>query len=206
MAGKQQKIGAIYMIAGFLAFILMGYLGLRGYRNSVEQLKTNACIEEIGELVSNIQQAYRNEFDYESLNYKYAVMVNLIPKKMLRPDYNEAVNSYLGGVDMFYSSLNAEGDNKAFEVSFQGLSSFGCKALMRMQWDGGQDIGFIAVGGYSTPTPSGVLDEVLTTTKQENIRNSHMFLSSTVRYIDDMRLNNACACTDDTCSVVWKFR
>jgi len=205
MATKQQKIGAIYKVGAFLAFIMLGYLGLRGYRNSVDQLKINGCIEEIGELVNNIQQAFRNEFDYGDLNYKYCVTLNLIPKKMLRADYNEAVNSYLGGVDMFYSSLHKIDDNKAFEISFQGLSPTACQALLKMQWDGGQNVSFIAVGGFPSPTPSGVLDEVLSSTKQDAIKSPNIFRASTVSFISNDRIKNACACTGNNCSVVWKF-
>lgn len=205
MAKKQQTIGAIYKVAAFLAFLMLGYLGLRGYKNSVDKLKTDGCIDEIGELVRNIQQAYLNEYDYESLNYKYAVMLKLIPKRMLRPDYNEAVNSYLGGVDMFYSSLQEEGDNKAFEISFQGLSSTACQSLMKMQWDDGQNISYIAVGGFHSPTPSGVLDEVLISTKQEDIKSPYIFRGSTINLISSDRIKNACGCIKNTCSVVWKF-
>ena len=202
----KQKIGMIYKVAAFLAFLMLGYLGLRGYRLSAEKLKVNGCIEEMSELIRNIQFAYRNEITYDTLEYSTAAKLNLIPKKMFKPGYSEAVNSYIGGVDMFYSSLWEEDDKKAFEISFQGLSRYGCGALMRMQWEGGDDVSFIAVGGYSTPMPSGVLDTITPNTKQEDIKDRHIFRPSYVRYASDDRINEVCSCRDDTCSVVWKFK
>ena len=71
-ATSKPKIGAIYKVAAFLAFIMLGYLGLRGYRLSAERLKTNGCIEEVGDLIRNIQYAYRNETSYDNLDYKTA--------------------------------------------------------------------------------------------------------------------------------------
>jgi len=203
--GAKPKIGAIYKVAGFLASLMIGYLCLRGYRLSTEKLRTNSCIEEAGELINNIQSAYKSELTYETLEYKTAVTLNLIPKKMFKPGYREAINSYLGGVDMFYSSLWVEDDKKAFEISFQGLSQFGCSMLMRMQWDDGDNISYIAVGGYNTPTPSGVLDAITPDTKQEDIKDRHIFRPEYIRYASDSRINEVCACKKDTCTVVWKF-
>lgn len=206
MAGAKPKVGLIYKVAGFLAFLMLGYLGLRGYRLSTEKLRTNACIEEAHELVRNIQYAYRNELTYETLDYQAAATLKLIPKTLFKEGYREAINSYLGGVDMFYSSLFEEEDKKAFEVSFQGLSQYGCGALMRMPWEGSDNISYIAVGGYSVPTPSGVLDAITPNTKQEDIKDKHIFRPSYVRYASDARINEVCACKDNTCTVVWKFR
>lgn len=206
MATAKQKIGTIYKVGGFLAFLMLGYLGIRSYRLSVEQLKTNGCINEIGDLVANIQNAYLSQTSYKGLDYNTAVKMKLIPKKMFKEGFSEAVNSYIGGVDLYPSSLNEEDDNKAFEVSFQGLSSFGCINLMRMPWDEGQNISFIAVGGYSNATPSGVLDLVMVATPQEQIKKNNVFKSSEVRLAGMDKIEAACNCPKDTCSVVWKFR
>jgi len=202
---KKQKVRLIYKIGGFLAFLLLGYLGIRSYKLSVEKLKTNNCVNEIAELVGNIQEAYRNERSYDGLDYARAQSLKLIPKTMFRQGFREAVNGYMGGVDMFYSSLHEEGDNKAFEISFQGVSSMGCIALMRMQWDGGQNVSFIAVAGYPSPMPSGVLDQITADTPQDEIKDRRVFRSSAVRFASDLQIENACACEDETCSVVWKF-
>lgn len=206
MATAKQKVGTIYKIGGFLAFLMLGYLGIRSYRISVEQLKTNGCINEIGDLVASVQNAYLSQTSYKGLDYKTAVSMKLIPKKMFKEGFSEAVNSYFGGVDLYPSSLNEEDDNKAFEVSFQGLSSFGCINLMRMPWDEGQNISFIAVGGYASATPSGVLDLVLAATPQEEIKKKNVFKSSEVRLVGMDKIEDACNCPKDTCTVVWKFR
>ena len=103
---KKQKVGLIYKIAAFVAFLFLGYLGIRSYKESVEKLKINGCINELGEIIRNIQDMMgRNANGYQGLDYKLAVSLNFFPKQMFREGFNEAVNSYLGGVDLFYSSL-----------------------------------------------------------------------------------------------------
>ena len=58
---KKQQVRAIFQVGAWLAFIMLGYLGIRSYKLSVEKLKTNKCIEEIETLSRGIQfcfQAY----------------------------------------------------------------------------------------------------------------------------------------------------
>ena len=206
MAEKTQQIRSIYKIAGFIAFILLGYLGLRSYRLSVEKLKVNGCIEEVGELVINIQRVYNSAVSYKDFDYNVAVSAGIIPRKMFKEGISDAVNSYMGGVDVFYSSLNKEFDKKAFEISFQGLSSYGCQALLKMEWGSTHSGDFIAVAGYPNPTPSGVLDEIFIDTKQADIKQPNVFKGSDVKFVSLDKIANACKCDDYNCTVVWKFR
>ena len=102
---NKQKVRAIFQIGGWLAFIMLGYLGIRSYKISVEKLKTNTCIEEIETLSRNIQMYFQSQRDYGEFNYKQAVDFKLIPQSMFRQGFKEATNAYLGGVDFFYSSF-----------------------------------------------------------------------------------------------------
>lgn len=206
MVKKAPQIKLIYKIAAFVAFILLGYLGLRSYKTSVEKLKINACIEEVGELVMKIQQAYSSTHNYTDFDYNTAVSLHIFPQKMFKEGISDAVNSYIGGIDVFYSSLYKINDNKAFEIAFQGLSAMGCRELMRTSWDEGLSVDFIAVGGYSNPTPSGVLDEILYDQKQEEIKQRNIFKGSNVKFAPMDKITEACKCSNNTCTVVWKFR
>lgn len=203
---KKQKVRAIFQIGGWLAFIMLGYLGIRSYKLSVEKLKTNACIEEIETLSRNIQMYFQSQRDYGEFNYKQAVDFRLIPQSMFRDGFKEATNSYLGGVDFFYSSLATFNDKKSFEISFQGLSSYACKELLRINWDSSDMTNLIAVGGYAVPTPSGVLDDIYPSTPQESIKSRNIFKANEAPYVAIEKLENICNCSEDVCSVVWKFR
>lgn len=203
---KKVKIGVLYKVGAFLAFLMLGYLGIRGYKNSVEKLKINGCISEISEMVYNIKQVYEIQKNYGELDYKLAVKLNLFPKNMFREGFKEATNSYMGGVDIFYSALNKDNQNGAVEISFQGISKAACEALIRIDWDNGDNISCIAVAGYSGPTPSGVLDAIYPDTKQDDIKGKNIFKSSEARYIGSDKIDAACGCVEDTCTVVWKFR
>ena len=44
---KKQDVRMIFKIGGFLAFIMLGYLGIRSYKQSVEKLKINPFISSI---------------------------------------------------------------------------------------------------------------------------------------------------------------
>ena len=118
---KKQNIGLIYKLGAFLAFLMLGYLGIRGYKDSVEKLKIKGCSDEIRELMMNVQERFRTARDYGNLDYKQAASMRLFPKSLNKPGYSEPINSYNGGVDIYYSSTSPEVNNGAFEISFQGL-------------------------------------------------------------------------------------
>lgn len=167
---KKQQVRAIFQVGAWLAFIMLGYLGIRSYKLSVEKLKTNKCIEEIETLSRGIQFYFQGQRDYGEFNYKQAVSFKLIPKDMFKEGFTEATNAYMGGVDFFYSSLTPGDKNKAFEISFQGLSRYACVELVRMNWGSSDMSNLIAVAGYAAPTPSGVLDEIYPDTQQKDIK------------------------------------
>lgn len=202
---KKQNIGLIYKLGAFLAFLMLGYLGIRGYKDSVERLKINGCSDEIRELIMNIQDRFRGTRDYGTLDYKQAASMRLFPKSLMKEGYTEPVNSYNGGVDIYYSATSPEKNNGAYEISFQGLSQQGCIALMRLVLDDGTGQDYIAVAGYGTATPSGVLDEVYGDTPREKLK-KNVFKSTEVMYTDINLLKNACSCKELTCTVVWKFK
>ena len=99
---KKQNIRMIYKIGGFLAFLMLGYLGIRGYKDSVEKLKIKGCSDEIRELLMNIQDRFRGAHDYGTLDYKQASSLKLFPKRMMKQGYSEPINSYNGGGDIYY--------------------------------------------------------------------------------------------------------
>ena len=194
----------IFKVGAFLAFIMLSYLGLRSYKLSVEKMRTNACTEEVIELVRNIQDAYKNSHDYGEFDYKIASKMNVFPRKMKKEGFNEPINSYIGGVDVYYSSLSPEQPKSAFEVSFQGLSSFGCFNLVKLFEL--IELNLIAVAGFSSPTAAGVLENIYLDTKQEEVKKSNIFIAKGLRYTSDDKIKTACSCKKDICSVVWKFR
>ncbi len=200
---KKQDVRMIFKIGGFLAFIMLGYLGIRSYKQSVEKLKINQCTDQIMELTQNIQEAFRTQREYGEFDYKVANRMKLFPKSMIKEGFKEPVNAYMGGVDLYYSSTSEENNKMAFEISFQGLSKMGCMALMRLNLD---DLNIIAVGGYSTATPSGVLDEIYLDTKQSDIKSKNKFVGKGIQYLSDEKAKNVCNCKEDVCSVIWKFK
>lgn len=202
---SKQQVRMIFKLAAFGSFIMLGYLGLRSYKQSVEKLKINGCIEEVIELTMNVRERFPNN-DYANLDYNTANRLNLFPKRMNKEGYREKVNSFFGGVDLFYSSLGEGLETKAFEVSFQGVSSWACKELIRLNWDGGMQTNVIAVAGYARATASGVLDTIYPETKQESIQRQNVYKGNVARFVSEDKLDYACSCGDDTCTVVWKFR
>lgn len=207
MAGEQKKqnIGVLYKLGAFLAFLMLGYLGIRGYKDSVERLKIKGCSDEIRELMMNIKERFSSARDYGTLDFKQVLNMRLFPKSMNKSGYNEPINSYVGGVDIYYSATSPESGNTAFEISFQGLSKDGCIALMRLTLDDGTGRDYIAVGGFGAATPAGALDEVYVDTPKEKMKRN-VFKSTEVLYTDVKLLENACNCKGLNCSVVWKFK
>lgn len=202
---NKQQIKIISLIGAFIAFIMLGYLGIRNYKDSVEKLKINKCIEEISQIVLMIKDNYTGPQGYAELDYKKAIDMNLFPQHMIKKQKKEALNSFSGGVDIFYSPINENDENKAFEVSFQGLSSNGCQQLMTVDFNSyGGDM-LIAVGGYPNAMPSGTLADIYPSTKQKDIKDKNIYKSTELKYISQEELASICNCKKETCSVVWKF-
>ena len=203
---SKQQLKIISFIGVFIACIMLGYLGMRNYKTSVEKLKINKCIEEITHIVMKIKDKYRNARNYADLDYQMAVQLNIFSPQMLKNDYGEALHSYKGGIDIYYSAISKTNENGAFEVSFQGLSSYACQNLIQIEFNkyGGNML--IAVGGYSIAMPSGVLSEIYPEIKQRDIKENNIFISSEIKYISKEKLENICNCQKNTCTVVWKFR
>ena len=200
---KKQDVRVIFKIGAFLGFIMLGYLGIRSYKLSVEKLKITHCTDEIINFARNVQDAYRNQRTYGEIDYKTAEKLRLFPKSMKREGFREFTNSFYGGVDIWYSSTSLDNDKSAFEISFQGLSKNGCISLMKLNLE---DIGAIAVAGYGTPTPSGVLDEIYVDTAQKDIKGYNKFKAKGIQYLANDKAERACNCKEDVCSVIWKFK
>ena len=60
---KKQQVRAIFQEGAWLTFIMLGYLGIRSYKLSVEKVKTNKCIEEINTLWRGIQIDFQDKRD-----------------------------------------------------------------------------------------------------------------------------------------------
>ncbi len=206
MAKKKVDKRIFFQVGTWLGFIFLGYLGIRGYKNSVEQLKINGCIEEIIELSGNIQYYYKSEHNYGNLNYNTAVNFKIIPQKMFRKGFSEATNSYFGGIDFWYSPISEKNENSAFEISFQKISSQACKSLIKMNWGSSSSENLIAVGGYNRPLPAGQLDMVYPETEQKDIKSKNIFKPSYALNPPTDQLDNICNCKGYECTVVWKFR
>ena len=112
---KKQDVRVIFQVGAWLAFIMLGWLGIRSYKLSVEKLKTNTCIDEIYELSNNIRDAFRSQNEYGEIDYKIIESMRLFPRSMMREGFREATNAYLGGVDIYYSFLLLEQLHSACE-------------------------------------------------------------------------------------------
>lgn len=203
---KKQDVRAIFWVGGFLAFIMLGYLGIRSYRISVEKLKINQCREDLIEIVMNMQDKYRNQRNYGEFDYNKAVAMKIIPRRMFHTGIKDAVHSYMGGIDFFYSSLDEYSPYSAFEVSFQGISKMACMDLFKMDWGTNSGDTLIAVAAYTSPTASGQLDEIYPSMKQSDIKKKNIYMANDARFIADDKLEGICGCKNDQCSLVWKFR
>ncbi len=205
---KKSDIRVIFKIGAFLACIMLGWLGLRSYRLSVEKLKTNACIEEIFNLSNNIRDAYANQRgDYGEIDYKTVEKLRLFPKSMLNKEgTREATNAYFGGVDIYYSFIDENRRKGAFEISFQGLSSFACENLIKMDWGDQANGMVIAVAGYNRATPAGPLEYIYPYMEQSDVKQRNIFIAKYAKNASSDKIKNACACDDDVCTVLWKFR
>ena len=204
--GKKQQVRTIIWVVAFLGFIMLSYLGIRSYRISVEKMKINQCRDDLIEIVMNMQDKYRNQRNYGEFDYVKAVAMKIIPKRMFHTGIKDAIHSYMGGIDFFYSGLDIYNPYSAYEVSFQGISKMACMDLFKMDWGTNSGDTLIAVAAFTSPTASGQLDEIYPGMKQADIKKKNIYMANDARFIADDKLENICNCSGDKCSLVWKFR
>ena len=184
--------------------------GIAGYSKAMQKIKRDKVVTQLSMLVMNIRSLFFNQTNYSILSDRLLIDAGMAPSDM----YDSAVKSSqvglkhaLGGNVYVFSSLNSEGQPRAFEVYLEGLTEDVCLALATADWGMDQASGFEALY-VGTGDVNGALMEdvnVPAVSRPENgIYTPGQHANAVPLTINGARA--ACACSGATCVIGFKYR
>ena len=129
---------------GVLAIIgVLSVGGIAGYSKAMNKFKTNQVADNVSMLVANIKTLYAQQKDYNGLNNTTAVSMGVVPDEL--GTSATLTNAFNGAVNIQAAASTAASDNKAFTITFNGLSKEACITLATNDWGSGYSSGLIYI-------------------------------------------------------------
>lgn len=138
MKNEQSGRSMVEML-GVLAIIgVLSVGGISGYSKAMAKFKLTKAQDQISMLLMNIRTAFSGSANFEGLNNKSAVQLNIIPGDMLPNGIGKASNiSQTAGVRNAFSGnvvLEATASDQHFALTFEGLGIETCTSLASSDW------------------------------------------------------------------------
>ena len=207
---------------GVLAIIgVLSVGGIAGYSKAMNKFKTNKVADNVSMLVANIKTMYAQQSSYKDLTKGYAVDLGVVPDELVASKTAGAsgaastvtlTNAYNGSVDINASNSvgattsSSTGDSLAFTIVFNGLSKEACITLATNDWGSGYSSGLIAI--QAAASGQAITNDTNMTMGCTGDTTSHTACpggSTSAVPMDVTEAATACACTGNTCSVMWKY-
>ncbi len=129
---------------GVLAIIgVLSVGGIAGYSKAMNKFKTNQVADNVSMLVANIKTLYAQQKTYTGLNNTSAVSMGVVPDEL--GTSATLTNAFNGAVTIQAAASTAASDNKAFTITFNGLSKEACITLATNDWGSGYSSGLIYI-------------------------------------------------------------
>ncbi|MBO6282043.1 MAG: hypothetical protein J6N49_05895 [Alphaproteobacteria bacterium] len=193
-----------------------------GYSKASSAYNINKAANQATMLAANIRTMYAQQQSYNGLDNVSAVKMGIVPDEMGKDAESGTLVHALGG-PVYISSAKLSSDStedplgdKAFVVTFSGLSREACVTMATDDWGSSAD-GFVGIGvyGYSL-TKANKEDKDLVRDGMTPCSGSALIFSDRVIACVDgskmsvpMQINTAveaCNCEgQDTCSITWKY-
>lgn len=138
MKNEQSGRSMVEML-GVLAIIgVLSVGGISGYSKAMAKFKLTKAQDQISMLLMNIRTAFSGSANFEGLNNKAAVQLNIIPGDMLPNGIGKASGiSQTAGVRNAFSGnvvLEATASEQHFALTFEGLGVETCTSLASSDW------------------------------------------------------------------------
>ena len=189
---------------GVLAIIgVLSVGGIAGYSKAMNKFKTNQVADNVSMLVANIKTLYAQQKTYTGLNNTSAVSMGVVPDEL--GTSATLTNAFNGAVNIQAAASTAASDNKAFTITFNGLSKEACITLATNDWGSGYSSGLIALHAQNTNATSAALTDVIGCSGSEGSGSATACPGHNMP-MPVQAAANACNCNaGNTCSVIWKY-
>lgn len=206
---------------GVLAIIgVLSVGGIAGYSKAMNKYKINKTTDQVSMLVANIRTLFSSQGNYAGLTNAQAKKFGVVPNDMYTTVSSTNIKNAFGGVvNIAASGGRQDGDNEAFIVEYNGLSSEACVTIATGDWGSGQASGLIGIAAANTSssaagTLGGAAEAIKTVyvTTDDGSSADEKAVSvpgaKTAAYRTPMSVTNAvkaCSGTGSANSVAWKY-
>ena len=208
---------------GVLAIIgVLSVGGIAGYSKAMNKYKTNKVADNVSMIVTNIRTLYAQQDDFNGLTNVSAQRMGVVPDELKTATEGTFSNAFLGTVDI--AAVNAAGldanagTDKAFLVTFGGLSKEACVTLATNDWGSGYSSGLL---GISVSGDGNSAAAVVAKAKANAAAITANSDCATTAYATTIKsatacagapmsvtvASKACACSagTNTCAISWKY-
>ena len=188
---------------GVLAIIgVLSVGGIAGYSKAMTKFKINKTMDQVSMLVANIRTLYSGQRNYSDLDNATAIGFGIIPNEMYSST-SKIVNAFNGEVTIAAASSDANDAagvyaNKAFQITYNGLSREACVSIATADWGTGAASGLVGMA-ISNATQTSTVKPTYTT------YNSGSAATDLPIALTQAATNCACE-TSPTCSVSWRYQ
>ncbi len=135
---------------GVLAIIgVLSVGGIAGYSKAMNKYRTNKVADNISMIVTNIRTLYAQQTNFNGLNNSTAIDMGVIPDELGTDSSSGTLTNVFNGsvhVSAVYLGNTAqEASEKAFQVTFNGLSKEACVTLATNDWGSNYSSGLVAI-------------------------------------------------------------
>ena len=191
---------------GVLAIIgVLSVGGIAGYSKAMTKFKINKTMDQVSMLVANIRTLYSGQRNYKGLGNSTAIGFGIIPNEMYSST-SKIVNAFNGEVSIAAASGDTAGgtgstvyQNKAFQITYDGLSREACVAIATADWGTGAASGLVGMAVSNAKATSTTVAPKFTTYNTGK--------ASTDLPIALTQAATLCACENSpTCSISWRYQ
>jgi Tfp pilus assembly protein PilE len=135
---------------GVLAIIgVLSVGGIAGYSKAMNKYRTNKVADNISMIVTNIRTLYAQQTNFNGLDNSTAIDMGVIPDELGTDSSTGTLTNVFNGsvhVNAVYLGNTAqEASEKAFQVTFNGLSKEACVTLATNDWGSNYSSGLVAI-------------------------------------------------------------
>ncbi|MGN0914409.1 MAG: type 4 pilus major pilin [Alphaproteobacteria bacterium] len=191
---------------GVLAIIgVLSVGGIAGYSKAMTKFKINKTMDQVSMLVANIRTLYSGQRNYSDLDNATAINFGIIPNEMYS-SASKIVNAFNGEVTIAAAAGNVAAGagtgvyaNKAFQITYNGLSQEACVSIATADWGTGAASGLVGMAVSNAAATSETV-----------VPAYYTYNTGTVTTDLPVALSQAaavCNCnTEPTCSISWRYQ
>ena len=161
---------------GVLAIIgVLSVGGIAGYSKAMNKYKINKTTDQVSMLVANIRTLFSSQGNYGDLDNAKAIKFGVVPNDMIKTKTTgqgedattttSLANAFGGDVTIAADKARNgdSGENEAFTIRYDGLTSEACVTIATGDWGSGQASGLIAIGaGVKASLTTAIMKALMT--------------------------------------------